>query len=156
MRVIKRAKTAVKSELANLSDLRLAADAAWHAGLWGRSLELMELLPASDSSQGDDPYTDRFKAVSILRDRGVTFELVETLHTAVYGFLADRGVRIAGTSLYIDESPGDQTIFVTIEVAESEDVTRKLDEELTEVLFSAVDVVPLGTFSIDLGAQEPT
>jgi hypothetical protein len=147
------AETAAQREPTNLAYLRIAIDSNWNAGRWARALELQEQYHKRTVDEMPLEFSYRENAFRIAERNGVKLETIEQLHTALFRFLSERHVRCLGAQAFTDSTPGEEAIYVTALVPGEAHEVRKLDEELTGVLFDAVEEFPLGTFSIELGPE---
>lgn len=139
----------------NLNFLRTAVEANWYAGRYDRSLELIDTL-CSRALEPNLPadMEHRRQMVSTLHRCEVSLDTVERLHSALYKFLADNNIISRGALSYIDNAPGEESVFVTITIDRDEEEVRRLDEQLTPILFDSVEHFPLGSFSIGLEKLE--
>jgi tetratricopeptide (TPR) repeat protein len=148
------AERAWQAQPSSLLALRGAIDMAWQAGRWARALELMEALNPRSNATDRETEAYRRKAVAILEQYAVPLSVVETLHDAVYDFLATRRVRALAACEYVDDGPGEETVYVTVQIARERDEVERLDEALTEVLQETGGLPVLSTFCITLGEVE--
>ncbi|MFP6562832.1 hypothetical protein WJ542_31710 [Paraburkholderia sp. B3] len=138
----------------DLAIWRLAMRANWQAGRWQRTLELADVL-AQRSPDEEFPHLETQKQLIAMAERnGVSLSTIETLHTALYSFLHDRRVHSVGTTCHSDTTPGEESIYIMVRIRGDLEQVKRLDEELTPVLFDAVDDLPLGSFCIGLVAEE--
>ncbi|MEW6345512.1 MAG: hypothetical protein AB1704_33100 [Pseudomonadota bacterium] len=147
------AEAAAQREPTNLAYLRIAIDSNWNAGRWARALELQEQYRKRKMDEMPLEFSYHERAFRTAERNGVKFEAIEQLHTALFRFLSERHVRWLGAQAFIDSAPGEEAIYVTALVPGDANEVRKLDEELTSVLFDAVEEFPLGAFSIELGPE---
>ena len=132
---------------------RRAMQANWQAGRWQRTLDLADEL-AKRSPDEEFPHLNTQKQmIAVVKRNGVSLQTIEALHTAVYSFLHDRRVRTIGTVCDSDTSPGEESIYILVRIKGDPEQVKELDEELTPVLFDAVDAFPLGSFYIGLIAE---
>jgi hypothetical protein len=139
------------AEPTDLTCLSTAVESNWNAGRFERSLELLETLGVRSPNECLTDVAHRQQIVATLRQCEVSFNTVERLHAALYNFLSDKHVVSRGTQSYVDTSVGEESVFITVAIDRGEDDVRRLDEELTPVLFGAVEHFPLASFSIGLG-----
>ncbi|EMN1928525.1 hypothetical protein RVV18_002940 [Burkholderia ambifaria] len=146
---------ALSAHPTDLSLLRKAVSTSWQAGQWERSLELAQTLKErSPQEEIQHFFGEQLQAIEILRRAGVEIEVVERLHAALYTFLRSKQVWTSGSSMTADKTPGEEAVYVTVNVGLPLQEVRALDEELTPVLFDAVEEFPLGSLYIGLGAGE--
>lgn len=141
-------------EPANLAYLRMAVDTCWHAGLWERSMWFLQQLEKRSPKEDMRSFSQRRVAMEIVRNDNVPFATIEKLYTSVYAFLSKRRIQSRGWSEFVDSRRDEEAVFVTVEIDQSCAEVDRLDRELTEVLFNAVDNVPVETFAINLGVYE--
>lgn len=134
----------------DLASLRSAIEVNWCGGRWQRAMELTETLRHRSPKEDWALYSPRERLMEVTCDLGVPFDTIERLFNALYSFLADKQVRSRACSSAIDTTPGDTAIYVSIKVDGSNEQVQMLDDELTPLLFDAVDELPLGSFFIGL------
>ncbi len=148
------AERAWQAQPSSLLALRGAIDMAWQAGRWARALELMQALSPRSNATDRETEAYRRKAVAILERHAVPLSAVEALHDALYGLLATRRVRALAACEFVDDGPGEETVYVTVQIAREHDEVAQLDEALAEALSDAVEAYPLAAFVIDLAERE--
>ncbi|WP_321785892.1 hypothetical protein [Paraburkholderia sp. J94] len=148
------AERAWEAQPSSLLALRGAIDMAWQAGRWVRALELTQVLSSHSNATDRETEGYRRKAVAILDQYSVPLSVVEALHDALYGFLATRRVRALAACEFVDDGPGDEAVYVTVQVAREREEVEQLDEALTEVLQETGGLSVLSTFAINLGEME--
>jgi tetratricopeptide (TPR) repeat protein len=137
----------------DLGLLRSASAINWQAGRWQRALELAELLKQRSPDQEVEPLASQHSMVELAQRNDVSLLVIEQLHTALYSFLHDRRIRVQGSSAGCDLTPGEESLYVTIRINGDSAAVQRLDEELTPVLFDAVEAFPVGSFHIGLGVS---
>ena len=147
------AEKASASQPTNLSELKKAIETNWYAGRWERSLELTQTLLERSPGENRQVKEHRDEFMALVRRNNVSFETIERLYDTLYLFLRDRRIRAHGFASYIDQSPGEESIAIRIHIDRSEQEVDALEEELTPLLFNAVEEFPLGSFSIELGRR---
>jgi len=147
------AEKASASQPTNLSELKKAIETNWYAGRWERSLELTQTLLERSRGENRQVKEHRDEFMALVRRNNVSFETIERLYDTLYLFLRDRRIRAHGFASYIDQSPGEESIAIRIHIDRSEQEVDALEEELTPLLFNAVEEFPLGSFSIELGRR---
>lgn len=140
----------------NLAPLRCAMHANWRAGRWTQALGIAKTLKlrAPDELIPDLDANERI--VKLATGIGVSFELIERLHARAYAFLRERKIRPLGVESDCDDTSGDETIYVTINIAMDVEVAEQLDEELTPILLDSEDSLRLSTFCMSIDTEEAT
>ena len=139
---------------ADLSILRSAMQMNWRAGRWERSLAIAEVLKQRAPNEQFEHLAMQQQLVECAKRIGLSLAQVEALHTATYRYLHDQRVRSCGYRFDIDDTPGDETLHVIVDVPASYEEVERLDDALTPLLFDAVALLPLASFHIQLGARE--
>lgn len=134
--------------------LRSAMVCNWQAGRWQRAMDLAEILMQRSPDEEFEYLAKQRALIEMAQRNGVSLGVVEQLHTALYSFLRDRHIRALSSATDMDHTPGEESIYIAIRIKADREEVQRLDEELTPVLFDAVEVLPLGSFHIYLDVEE--
>jgi tetratricopeptide (TPR) repeat protein len=144
---------AAQIEECDLSLLRRTINANWRAGRWMRALEMTKTLMQRAPGESFEDLEDDEDIVALANRLDVSHELIEKLHSTVHAFLRERKIWVSGSSLDFIATPGEECIYVAINVCTDRENAVRLDRELTPVLFDSVDDLPLGSFHIYIASE---
>lgn len=144
---------ASKTDPNDLGLLRAAQAINWQAGRWQRAVDIAETLKLRSPNEEPEFLADQRSLIEIAERNKVMLPVIEQLHTAVFSFLHERRIRSQGISCNVDTTPGEESIYVSVRINGDREEVQRLDEELTPLLFDAVDEFPLGSFHIGLAVE---